>query len=279
MALLASSRIRIFLAFALAAALAIALLGLRHNSAVLASGPAPNPTSSAASPTPVLVELFTSEGCSSCPPADALLARLQHDQPVPSARIITLEEHVDYWDSLGWRDRYSSHDITARQIAYTRRLHLDDNYTPQMIVDGADQFVGSNSSQALHAITAAAARPKLALSISSVTLTGGQVTGIASTTPGNALPSATLYAALVETMSSTNVLNGENGGRTLHHVDPVLSLQKIGDLRHASTTPVSFSLTLPRGTDPSALGIVVFAQQPDQGPILGATSAPLAHKP
>ena len=119
--------------------------------------------------TPVLVELFTSEGCSSCPPADALLARLDRDQPVPNADIITLGEHVDYWDSLGWHDRFSSHQFTLRQSEYTQRLRLDDSYTPQMIVDGTSQFVGNDAAHALRAIAEAARTPNIPISLSSIT--------------------------------------------------------------------------------------------------------------
>lgn len=226
--------------------------------------------------TPVLVELFTSEGCSDCPPADTLLAHLQQDQPIPSANIIALEEHVDYWDHLGWRDPFSSREATARQGAYTQRLHLDDNYTPQMIVDGTEQFVGSDSGHAVRSITSAAHTAKLAITLSAISFSASHANGTVSVSANRAPPSnADLYAALVQRSATTNVLRGENGGHTLHHVSTVLSLQKIGEL-HKAATPISFSLNIPQNDSPANLGVVVFTQQPGNGAILGVASSTMS---
>ncbi len=105
---------------------------------------------------PVLVELFTSEGCSSCPPADRVLAQLETEQPNKNAEIITLALHVDYWDNLGWKDKFSSALYSQRQSVYGQALKLNQVYTPQMVVDGQKQFVGSNLSEANKAITESA---------------------------------------------------------------------------------------------------------------------------
>ena len=114
--------------------------------------------------TPIIVELFTSEGCSSCPPADAVLAELESKQPVANANIIALGEHVDYWNYLGWSDPYSAAIFGERQQAYAQSLN-SNTYTPQMVVDGKAEFVGSNTSKALAAIAKAASEPKAKLEI------------------------------------------------------------------------------------------------------------------
>ena len=121
---------------------------------------------------PVLVELFTSEGCSSCPPADALLERLDRTQPVAGAQIIVLSEHVDYWNHIGWADPYSSPAFSARQQQYARRFRTQGPYTPQMVVDGRTEFVGSDARSAESAVREALGQPKVAVHI-----TAGEAVG------------------------------------------------------------------------------------------------------
>src|SRR5271155_5036456 len=107
-------------------------------------------------PVPVIVELFTSEGCSSCPAADRLRSRLEQNQPVPGVQVIAIEEHVDYWNQLGWTDPFSSPQYRARQNDYAVAFHAGNIYTPQMVVNGLAQFVGSDMNRAYHEIGAAA---------------------------------------------------------------------------------------------------------------------------
>src|SRR5881628_1654612 len=121
----------------------------------------PCPPVHAALPSPILVELFTSEGCSDCPPADTLLRVLDSTQPIPGAQVVALEEHVDYWDDQGWRDPFSSHDWTTRQLAYADVLGNRNPYTPQMVGDGSVEFSGGRVEQALQSIAAAAEQAKV----------------------------------------------------------------------------------------------------------------------
>src|SRR5215469_7975539 len=114
----------------------------------------------------VLVELFTSEGCSSCPPADALLEKLDRSQPIPGAEIVVLSEHVDYWNHIGWADPYSGAAFSARQEQYARRFRTQGTYTPQMVVDGRSEFVGSDARTAESAVRSAIRQPKVAIRIS-----------------------------------------------------------------------------------------------------------------
>jgi hypothetical protein len=221
----------------------------------------------------VLVELFTSEGCSSCPPADALLAKFYREQPIDSADIIVLEEHVDYWDQLGWHDRFSSHQYTERQNRYGSRFNLNDVYTPQMVVDGSEQFVGNDAAQARRAIAHSATQsPKVPLSLSMPTLDGHHVSATISAGTQSSLPKADLYAALVDPFATTDVRNGENGGRRLQHVSVVRSLQRIGNLQDLAPGPVKFNVSAPDNTVPGDMRLIVFAQKAGQGPVLAVAA-------
>ncbi len=174
---------------------------------------------------PVLVELFTSEGCSDCPPADALLGKLDTQQFVPGAQAIVLSEHVTYWNHDGWRDPFSFGQIDERQQQYARQFLLNDVYTPQAVVDGAQQFVGNDPVQLSRAVARAEATPKL-----NVTIEGAHEApdgAIAfSAHAGDA--QAILVAAVAENATTSQVAHGENAGRTLHHVAVVRVLKEFG---------------------------------------------------
>lgn len=229
--------------------------------------------------TPVLVELFTSEGCSSCPPADRLLAALDAQQPVSNAQIVVLSEHVDYWDQLGWHDRFSSSQFTERQNLYAPRLHFDSPYTPQIVIDGSSQFVGSDSAHILASIAQSARQTKIPLTLSSASITGQRISASISAEENVSLQHGDLYAALIEPSAFTDVRTGENGGHRLNHVSVVRSFQRIGKLQDLSKGPHAFTLAAPSGTAPSTMKLIVFAQLPDQGAIRGVAVANLSAKP
>jgi hypothetical protein len=223
--------------------------------------------------TPVLVELFTSEGCSSCPPADALLAKLDQTQPINGAEIIVLGEHVDYWDGQGWHDRFSSHQYTERQNEYCGRLHVDSSYTPQMIVDGTDQFVGNDAAHAVRAIQHAAQTPKIKLILTKPVVDAQKVSASVSSVDAATTKKADLYAALVDLRDTTEVRGGENGGHRLQHVGVVRSMQRVGKLNDLGGGPLSYSPNAPANAKPGEMRVVVFAQESGLGPVLGAVSA------
>ena len=231
-------------------------------------------TSGTPTPSPVLVELFTAEGCSSCPPADKLLAKLEQLQPVKGAQIIILGEHVDYWDKDGWLDRFSSPDYTRRQTEYATKLHVSSGiFTPQMIVDGTDQFVGNDAQRALKSIATAAEAPKVELKVANVAVDGRHVTAEVS---GPSFPyKGDVYAALVDPVATTDVKRGENGGKHLEHAGVVRTLQRIGSFKDLSTGPHKFTLTAPSDATPGTMRVVVFAQRSDLGPVVGAVSTPV----
>jgi hypothetical protein len=190
----------------------------------------------AKSPTPVLVELFTSEGCSSCPPADALLAQLNARQPVSGAEAIILEEHVDYWNDLGWRDPFASSAATQRQEEYSKTLNAEV-YTPQMIVDGRTEILGSDEHAAQRAIEKASGAPKTELELAWVGATStmggpkllrvraGKLSGADNVGSGQ---NAEVFLAITENHLHSDVRRGENAGRGLEHDGVVRKLISLG---------------------------------------------------
>src|SRR5580692_713953 len=149
--------------------------GLLLLSLLLLPTVSPGQSPSAGAPpaaTPILIELFTSEGCSSCPPADAWLQKLDSSQPIPGAQAIVLSEHVDYWNHDGWKDPYSSSALTERQSGYVHNLGLDTPYTPQVIVDGQSELKLNDPKQIGDVVLKAQKAPQVPISISAMSVEG-----------------------------------------------------------------------------------------------------------
>ncbi|HME10356.1 MAG TPA: DUF1223 domain-containing protein [Bryobacteraceae bacterium] len=221
---------------------------------------------------PVLVELFTSEGCSSCPPADRLLEALDQKQPVAGAELIVLSEHVDYWDRLGWKDPFSSSKYTARQQDYAERLKGDGGvYTPQMVVDGRFGFVGSDGSAAGTAIQKAMQEQKIPIQISNVERDGNQVTARIDV-PAGGRAQGVLYVAIADNRAESQVARGENAGHTLAHVAVTRVLSEVGVVDTGAASMKQISLKLPAGTPASGSRLVAFIQDARSGHILAAAA-------
>ena len=225
---------------------------------------------------PVLVELFTSEGCSSCPPADALLQTFD-TQPFPGAQLIVLSEHVDYWNHIGWTDPYSSRAYSERQSAYANHLRLDSSYTPQMIVDGTDEFVGNSSSEARKAFGKAIKTEKIPVQISGATLENNLLRAHVEvgTLPAHSRKADVIFAVALNHAES-QVARGENAGRRLTHVAVVRSLYKAGGVDAGKPFSQDVSVKLESGLDPAGLRVIAFVQEPGPGRILGAAVEKLA---
>ena len=213
----------------------------------------------------VLVELFTSEGCSSCPSADSVLARLEKEQPNTNAEIITLALHVDYWNYLGWKDEFSSALYSQRQNSYSNTFGLDSNYTPQMVVDGQKEFVGSNFGKAQQAISDALKNDKANIEISN---TENNLNVKISDLPTH--EKSNMWLVIAEDNLSTNVRRGENSGRTLQHVSVVREMKVIGNV---AATDANFATETAFKLQPNwnkkNLKFVVFVQGADTMKIFG----------
>jgi len=209
---------------------------------------------------PVVLELFTSEGCSSCPPAEAVLEQIDRKQPVAGVNAIVMAEHVDYWDNLGWRDAYSSQFFTLRQDQYGRLFRLDSVYTPQIVVDGAIQVAGGDVDGILAAMRRSAADPTVPVRLALQPVGRGVAVDIPTAPDKKAV-----FLAIADDNVTTKVLRGENAGHELHHVAVIRSIQKIGSVTRAA----GLSKTIPLDVHGDER-IIVLLQDSALGRISGA---------
>jgi hypothetical protein len=226
---------------------------------------------------PVVVELFTSEGCSSCPPADSLLARLAEQQPVGNAEVIALEEHVDYWNDLGWMDPFSSREWTTRQNVYAGPLGNGNPYTPQMVIDGKKELVGSDAGKARQLIQQAAGEEKAPVSLtqSSAAKSGAtefsvKVGPLPRNTKGD---TAEVWLAVTETALHSAVSRGENAGEDLHHAAVVRTMKRLGEAKNEGESSYATDASVPLQPEwkRENLKVVVFVQEKKSRRILGAS--------
>jgi hypothetical protein len=212
-----------------------------------------------------------------------LLARLAAQPPAANARVIALEEHVDYWNDLGWSDPFSSSEWTARQYAYAGALGNGNPYTPQMVVDGSAEFVGNHTQLAVKSIAEAAARAKTSVTLSQGTSNkpgtedfSVQVGKLTSNTRGGA---AEVWLAITETGLHSAVTGGENVGHDVHHAAIVRSLRKIGEAKESGELAFSAEASVPirGGWKRENLRAVAFVQEKKSKRILGAAEIPLHH--
>jgi len=254
----------------------LTILALRYVHA--ASNPAGS-SSDGAPRTPVLVELFTSEGCSSCPPADALLERLDRSQPVNGAELIVLSEHVDYWNDIGWKDPYSSHEYSERQSAYAAQFGRGNIYTPQMVVDGQFELVGSDERQAAQAIENATKVRKTPVSISSSLSDEKTITLHIEAGPLRSsvtAESASVFLAIADNTDESQVSRGENAGRTLKHVAVLRNLIQIGAVDKTTGFSRDMKVDL-NAKNRRNLRIAVIVQEASAGRVWGAGLARLSN--
>lgn len=234
-------------------------------------------------PVPVIVELFTSEGCSSCPPADEVLSKLDKMQSIQGVEVIALGEHVDYWNKLGWIDPYSSGEFSQRQSRYSDAFKQDSVYTPQMIVDGRDEFAGGNMDRARTAIANAAQSPKAHITIASAEISNAtkarslnvsvQVRELPRLTAGD---TAEVLLAITENNLRSEVSRGENAGRYLKHSAVVRQLTSLGTISQDESFAAKPTVDISNGWLLDNLRAVVFVQERGSRRILGSAALGLS---
>lgn len=220
-----------------------------------------------AGPAPVVVELFTSQGCSSCPPADAYLGKL-----AGRADLVALSLHVDYWDYIGWQDPFASRRNTQRQRAYAQTLQRSYVYTPQMVIQGRYDVRGNDMAAVEKAIDAARASPGLAVEIED----RGDGAVVVRVPAADFQGRATVWLAGYDRQHTTPVHRGENANKTLTNYNVVRVLTPVGTWTGAAMEiPVSLAGMTEKAVD----GCAVIVQPDGMGPILGAAALELAPEP
>ena len=280
-----STKMKLFIGMFLLLSGIVAFRTLTHQrAAVEVASDSATATAAKANAVPVLVELFTSEGCSSCPPADEVLSKLDKIQPIPGVEIIALGEHVDYWNRLGWIDPYSSADFSRRQSIYSDAFNQDGVYTPQMIVDGREEFAGGNMDRARAAIAKAAQSPKASVQVQAsensnaanhgVVKLSIHVRDLPRLTDGD---SAEVLLAITENNLRSEVSRGENAGRYLRHSAVVRELTVLGDT-NGQSFDAEPRVDLANGWQRDNLRAVAFIQERGRRRILGAAVVGLSTK-
>ena len=223
----------------------------------------------------VIVELFTSEGCSSCPPADAMLRQINLKQTGAGQLIVGISEHVTYWNNLGWKDPFSSPEFTERQEDYAARLSPEGPYTPQMVVDGREQFVGGDGNALQRALRDEARRAHVDLSIRSTTPSSSGL-DVKFSVAGEMSRPLDIIAVLTDDADQSNVLRGENGGSLLQHVSVARSLARVVTVKGDGEKSVHISFPGGFNLDGgSGHHLILFAQEQHQGAIDGAATTRL----
>jgi hypothetical protein len=223
--------------------------------------------------TPILVELFTSEGCSSCPLADAWLQQVDSSQPIPGAQMIVLSEHVDYFNNEGWKDPYSLALFTDRQDGYVRAMGLNAAYTPQAIVNGKSELLLSEPQQVRQVLAKAASAQQVLVSVRDLSIERNLhpvLRAHVDVDGGENKRSADIFAAVALDHAESQVARGENEGKLLKHVAVVEELARIGKLEKGKVFSKDVQIKLPANMDLQNLRLIVFVQEPDLGRVLGA---------
>lgn len=223
----------------------------------------------------VVVELFTAQGCSTCPPADRLLSAMGKD-PDLGKQVVPLAFHVDYWDTKGWRDRFSDAAWTKRQAEYVRSAGSSQVYTPQAVINGGTQCIGSDVQCIRRGVETATAQSSGKVELSLAPARGNALAIAVTAQLPAGVSSLDVMVAIFESGLETDVKGGENAQKTLHDDFVVRRLQRAFKLSGAASQQESVSLRLDPEWQRGNLGVAVFLQDPKSHKIFGGAAAPLS---